>query len=90
MINHFFSLIFILLALSSCDSDKTEVNPAQSKTHYDLATELAQYSLYENALEEFKLAIKFDPNNVKAYRKKGLVHFGLRQYVEAEKLFKYL
>ena len=60
---------------------------AQSQVHYDLGIELAQYSLYQNSLEEFALALKFDPGNVKAYRKKGLIHFGLKQYDKAEKLF---
>ena len=84
----FLSLVFTLLALSSCVSEDTKVDPAQSKIHYDLALELAQYSLYQNALEEFDLAIKFDSGNINAYRKKGLVEFGLKQYEEAEKLFK--
>ncbi len=85
---YFLPLIFALLTLSSCGLDETKTNPAQSKIHYDLALELAQYSLYQNALEEFDLAIKFDPKNINAYRKKGVVLFGLKQYVEAEKLFK--
>ena len=85
---YFLPLIFALLTLSSCGLDETKNNPAQSKIHYDLALELAQYSLYQNALEEFDLAIKFDPGNINAYRKKGVVLFGLKQYVEAEKLFK--
>ena len=84
----FLSLVFTLLALFSCVSEETKVDPAQSKIHYDLALELAQYSLYQNALEEFDLAITFDPGNINAYRKKGLVEFGLKQYEEAEKLFK--
>ena len=58
---YFLPLIFALLTLSSCGSEKTKIDPAQSKTHYDLALELAQYSLYQNSLEEFDLAIKFDP-----------------------------
>jgi len=85
---YFVSLFFTLLILSACTSQETKVDSAQSKVHYDLALELAQYSLYQNSLEEFELAIKFDPGNVKAYRKKGLVHFGLKQYDEAEKMFK--
>ena len=84
---YFLPLIFALLTLSSCGSEKTKADPVQSKIHYDLALELAQYSLYQNSLEEFDLAIKFDSENINAYRKKGLVLFGLKQYVEAEKLF---
>ena len=80
-------LIFTLLIFSSCGSENTKGDPFKSKTHYDLAIELAQYSLYENALEEFDLAIKFDPGNIMAYRKKGVVLFGLKQYDEAENLF---
>ncbi|MBT7881062.1 MAG: hypothetical protein HN624_01270, partial [Flavobacteriaceae bacterium] len=72
-------LVLTLLTLSSCGSENTKVDAYQSKTHYDLALELAKYSLYENALEEFDLAIKFDPGNIIAYRKKGVVLFGLKQ-----------
>ena len=81
---YFLSLAFTLLTLSSCISEDTKIDRSQSKTHYDLALELAQYSLYQNSLEEFDLAIKFDPGNINAYRKKGLVLFGLKQYDEAE------
>ncbi len=73
--------------LFSCSSEKKKVDPAQSTIHYNLALELAQYSLYENSLEEFDLAIKFDPGNIMAYRKKGVVLYGLKQYDKAENLF---
>ncbi|SVA94900.1 uncharacterized protein METZ01_LOCUS147754, partial [marine metagenome] len=78
--NYLLSLIFTLLILSSCSSDDTKVDSVQSMTHYNLALELAQYHLYENSLEEFDLAIKFDPSNINAYRKKGIVQFGLKKY----------
>ena len=63
--NYLLSLIFTLLILSSCGSDETKNDSVQSMTHYNLALELAQYSLFENALAEFDLAIKFDPSNIK-------------------------
>ena len=85
---YFLPLLFTLMTLASCTSENTTIDPTQSKVHYDLALELAQYSLYQNSLEEFDLAIKFDPSNINAYRKKGLVQFGLKQYGDAEKLFK--
>ena len=85
---YFLSFLLTVVILFACTTQEPEVNPAQSKVHYDLGIELAQYSLYQNSLEEFALAIKLDPSNVKAYRKKGLVYFGLKQYDEAEKLFK--
>mgnify|MGYP001367106843 CR=1 FL=1 len=52
-----------------------------------LLTDHKLFPLYALA-EEFDLAIQFDPGNSDAYRKKGLVKFGLKQYEEAEKLFK--
>ena len=81
------SFLLTIVVLFACNTQETEVNPVQSKVHYDLGIELASLFLYQNSLKEFELAIKFDPNNVKAYRKKGLVHFGLKQYDKAEKLF---
>ena len=68
------SFFSIIVFLSGCASQEPEVDSAQSQVHYDLGIELAQYSLYQNSLKEFALAIKFDPDNVKAYRKKGLIY----------------
>jgi tetratricopeptide (TPR) repeat protein len=79
--------LLLILILSACVSQETKVNSHQSNVHYNLALELAQNALYQNSLDEFTKAISLDPNNMNAYRKKGLVHFGLRQYDEAEKLF---
>ena len=81
-----YCLLFILI-LSACISQETKVNSHQSNIHYNLALELAQNALYQNSLDEFAKAISLDPGNINAYRKKGLVYFGLRQYDEAEKLF---
>ena len=79
--------LLVILILSACISKETKVNTHQSNIHYHLAIELAQNSLYQNSLDEFEKAISLDPGNIKAYRKKGLVYFGLRQYDDAEKLF---
>jgi len=81
-----YCLLFILI-LSACISQETKVNSHQSSIHYNLALELAKNALYQNSLDEFEKAISLDPGNILAYRKKGLVYFGLRQYDEAEKLF---
>ncbi len=81
-----YCLLFILI-LSACISQETKVNSHQSNIHYNLALELAQNALYQNSLDEFAIAISLDPGNINAYRKKGLIYFGLRQYDEAEKLF---
>jgi len=77
----------LILILSACISQETKVNSHQSNVHYNLALELAQNALYQNSLDEFTIAISLDPGNINAYRKKGLVYFGLRKYDEAEKLF---
>ena len=84
----FLSLLSTICILFACTSQETDVDSAQSQIHYDLGIELAKFSLYQNSLEEFALAMKLDPSNVKAYRKKGLVHFGLKHYDKAEALFK--
>ena len=68
----YIQLIFsTLLILNACISDEVEMDSTQAKIHFDLALELAQYSLYQNSLKEFELAIKYDPTNSKFYRKKG-------------------
>jgi len=79
--------LLVILILSACISKETKVNSHQSNIHYHLALELAQNALYQNSLDEFEKAISLDPANIKAYRKKGLVYFGLRQYDDAENLF---
>jgi len=79
--------LLVILILSACISKETKVNSHQSNVHYHLALELAQNALYQNSLDEFEKAISLDPGNIKAYRKKGLVYFGLRQYDDAENLF---
>ena len=84
---YFLSLISTIFILFSCTSQEPGTDLAQSEVHYNLGIELAQMALYQNSIKEFELAIKFNPKNVKAYRKKGLVYYGLKQYEEAEKLF---
>ena len=44
-------------------------------------------SLFKNALEEFDLAIKFNPENSDIYRKKGLVLFGMNRHGDAKTNF---
>ena len=85
---HYLPFLASIAILFACASQEVEVDPAQSQVHYELGMELAKHALYQNALEEFALAIKFDPDNLKAYRKKGLIHFGLKQYDKAEMFFK--
>ena len=61
--------------LFACSSQDTKIDAKQSQSHYKLALEFAQLSLFKNALEEFDLAIKFNPENPKIYRKKGVLLF---------------
>jgi len=79
--------LLLILILSACISQETKVNSHQSNVHYNTGLELARNALYQNALDEFTIAIRIDPGNINAYRKKGLIHFGFKQYNEAEKLF---
>ena len=78
---------FLSVFLFSCTSGEIKVDIAESESHYNLGLEFAKMSLYKNSLEEFELALKHDPNNQKARRKKGLVHFGLKQYDAAKTSF---
>ena len=79
------SVLFVFL--SACTSGDLIIDTAESESHYKLGIEFAKLSLYKNSLEEFDLAIKHDPNNLKVYRKKGLVHFGLKQHDLAQEAF---
>ena len=81
----FFALIFSLI--SACTSNDIKIDVKESESHYQLGLEFAQLSLFKNALEEFDLAIKFNPENSNIYRKKGLVLFGMKQYNDAKMNF---
>ena len=77
----------IFLFLVSCGTKETEKNLGESDAHYRLGIEFAQYSLYKNSIDEFDLALKYDPSNIKVYNKKGLVYFGIKQYSKAKEMF---
>ena len=76
--------VFLTALLSACTSQEVKIDTKQSQSHYKLGLELAQLNLYKNALEEFDLAIKFNPEDAKIYRKKGILLFGMKNYEEAE------
>ena len=82
-------VFFIYLLFLACSSPSIEPgqNEAKSAEHYLLGIEFAQYSLYQNSLDEFDLAIKYDPGNWKAYNKKGLIYFGIKNYTQAKEMF---
>lgn len=84
-------LLFLLVLLSSflfsCSSQDVKIDSNQSQSHYKVALELAQLKLFKNALEEFDLAIKFNPEDPKIYRKKGIILFGMKKYEEAKRVF---
>ena len=64
-----------------------KIDEQQSQSHYKLALEFAQLSLFKNALEEYDLALKFNPENPIIYRKKGVLLFGMKRYKEAKNSF---
>jgi hypothetical protein len=66
------SLLLVLLSslLFACSSQDTKIDEKQSQSHYKLALEFAQLSLFKNALEEFDLALKFNPETRKFIAKK--------------------
>ncbi len=86
----FFPLLFLAFLVSACSSDTSvegKVDPEKSKEHYMLGIEFAQYSLFQNSLDEFDLAIKYDPEDWKPYNKKGLIYFGTKNYSQAKQMF---
>jgi tetratricopeptide (TPR) repeat protein len=92
MIRPFFLSAFLFLAIwiSACSSDTTvegKVDPEKSNEHYLLGIEFAQYSLFQNSLDEFDLAIKYNPDDWKPYNKKGLIYFGIKDYSQAKQMF---
>ena len=64
-------LLISITIISACTSNDVKIDVKESESHYSLGLEFAQLNLYKNALEEFDLAIKFNPENSKIYRKKG-------------------
>ena len=82
----FFSVILSSLFFA-CTSQDVKIDAKQSQSHYKLGLEFAQLSLFKNALEEFDLAIKFNPEDAKIYRKKGVLLFGMKNYKEAKNNF---
>mgnify|MGYP003971466473 FL=1 len=84
---HAFLLFLLSVLLFACSSQDTKIDVKQSQSHYKLALEFAQLSLFKNALEEFDLALKFNPENPKIYRKKGVLLFGMKRYKEAKNSF---
>ena len=81
------NIIFFALLASftfACTSNDIKVDKKESESHYKLGLEFAQLSLFKNALEEFDLAIKFNPENPNIYRKKGLILFGMSRYEDAK------
>jgi tetratricopeptide (TPR) repeat protein len=92
MISSFFrfALLFLALLVSSCSSGASvegKVDPEKSNEHYLLGIEFAQYSLFQNSLDEFDLAIKYNPDDWKSYNKKGLIYFGIKNYPQAKQMF---
>ena len=85
----FFYSLILSTFLFACTSRETPVDPVQSDAHYRLGVEFAQYSMFKNSLEEFDLAIKYNPENEKAYRKKGVILFGMKEYDLAKKEFEH-
>ena len=83
----FLSLILVLFLSFACSKEEAQVNTSESEAHYRLGIEFAQYSLFENSIDEFDLALKYDPSNIKAYNKKGLVLFGIKEYGKALEMF---
>ena len=84
------NIIFLALITSlifACSSNDIDVNNKKSESHYQLGLEFAQLSLFKNAIDEFDLAIKFNPNNPNIYSKKGLVLFAMSLYEEAKTNF---
>jgi protein O-GlcNAc transferase len=85
-----FPFLFVLLLVSACSSGSSvegKVDSAKSNEHYLLGIEFAQYSLFQNSLDEFDLAIKYNPDDWKPYNKKGLIFFGIRNYQGAKEMF---
>ncbi|NJM86463.1 MAG: DnaJ domain-containing protein [Hydrococcus sp. RU_2_2] len=47
--------------------------PDRSQTHYQEGIDYAEKKLYQEAIEEFSLAIRLDPNYIEAYQYRGFI-----------------
>ena len=59
---HIIFFVVIASLISACASNDIDVDVKESESHYQMGLEFAQLSLPKNALDEFDLAIKFNPN----------------------------
>ncbi len=85
-----FPFLFLATLISACSSGSSvegKVDPEKSNEHYLLGIEFAQYSLFQNSLDEFDIAIKYNPDDWKPYNKKGLIYFGIKNYPQAREMF---
>jgi len=55
-------------------------NPKDSKLYANRATTLVKLLDFPSALRDIDRALELDPTYVKAYVKKGAIHYGLKEY----------
>ena len=71
-------LFFVVIALFlGCSKQETKVDVEESNAHYQLGIEFAQYRLLNNAVEEFLLAIRYNPDTHKSISNLGILSFDI-------------
>ena len=61
----------------------TRHTPNDPKSYYDLAAALSFIRLYEEAVEPIQIAIRLDPDNLRAQEMAALIFLNLKRYEEA-------
>jgi curved DNA-binding protein CbpA len=65
-------------------NEAARIDPKEADTHFTLGLTMAQNSnLYEQAIEEFRVAAKFDPNYTEAFWNLGIVYYRKGLFDEA-------
>ena len=67
--------------------ESLDIDNEQSETHLDLGICCYKLSLFEEALNAFSYAYKYDSNCIEAIQNKALVYINMKNYEEALKEF---
>jgi Tfp pilus assembly protein PilF len=78
------SLVLVVAAVPALGQDAVARSQrAEAQRHYELGTELMRSESFERAADEFKQAIKLDPQMLLAHYSLGQSYMSLKRYPEA-------
>jgi tetratricopeptide (TPR) repeat protein len=72
-------LLAAAVLLSGCSGDR-EADTRQARRRYEAGAGFINQRLYEKAVEQFDLAIKFDPDYAEAYCDRGIARYMMGEH----------